>query len=318
MLHIEIADLFSAESRWPIPDWQGIETRVQALEERERTGAWIEVTRYWLERMKTALGEGFAVLESDNFQILAFCDDETSRYLLTTAEYCLTELSRMLSRIESQRFPGKNVLICLPNGEYYYSYVAAFYADEGEYGGSSGMHISFGYPHVVINGISTQSFTQTLAHELTHAALHGLGSPQWLEEGIAEYVEKIVAGWGSSVMSSSEARAMRRYWTHNGLQEFWWGAGFHSSGSVQRHSYTLSETLCAILIADHRPGLLGFGLRRVDRLLGFVRDARAEDAGQAAAESQLGYSLGTLAAKCLGPGDWEPKRRDSNNTIPDR
>ena len=75
---------------------------------------------------------------------------------------------------------------------------------------------------------------------------------------------------------------------------------------TQEFSYQLAEFFVRLLIADSRPTWFGFDRRAEGRFLHFLQNAKAIDAGQAAAKEHLGMTLGALAAKSLGPGNWEP------------
>ena len=199
--------------------------------------------------------------------------------------------------------PGKDIVLLLPSKDWYYSYVSAFYPEAGEFAGSSGMFFCGGYPHTVIP--ASAAVEPTIAHELTHAALAHLGLPVWLEEGVTQSMERTTTR-AEYLMSTDDARRLRRFWLRHGLAGFWWGAGFHRPGPAQGHSYSLAEVLFRLMLDTYRPPLLGlFGGGR-KRLVEFLRTARAPDAGQAAAVEHLGSTLGELAGRFLGPGEWEP------------
>jgi tetratricopeptide (TPR) repeat protein len=60
------------------------------------------------------------------------------------------------------------------------------------------------------------------------------------------------------------------------------------------HSYSLAEVLTKLLFEDHG-----------ERVHEFIAEARAKDAGEAAAKKHFGITLGALAGSFLGPGNWE-------------
>ncbi len=307
MNHVVITDLLSSDE-WSIPDWDAIAARVHALPAARRRAAWADATRQWLENWKAHFGTDFAVFESDTVQVLTFNDDEVGNALLGAAHHC-RELHRdLLSEIGRFDAFGKDVILGLST-DLYYSYVSAFHPEDGEAGGSSGMFVGTGYPHILLNGVSLSSLGSTLVHEMTHGALHGLGSPLWIEEGIAQYIERAAGFTANGDFSVADAKAITRHWTRSGLAAFWWGTGFAAPGPEQSHSYSLASLLLQLLVDEHQPGIFGFGARKRERLREFIRHARAEDAGQASARDHLGYDLGEVAAKFLGPGDWNPTPR---------
>jgi hypothetical protein len=312
MSDIRIADLLRTDE-WSIPDWDAIAVRVNAVPHDRRRAAWADAMRQWLECWQAHFGPDFAVFESDTVQVLTFNDDGIGEAILGTAHHCREELRNLLAEIGRFDAFGKDVILGLST-ELYYSYISAFHAEDGEAGGSSGMHVGTGHPHIVLNGVNLQSLGSTLVHEMTHGALHGLGSPAWIEEGIAQFVERAAGFTAFGDFTAADARAMTRHWTKHGLAAFWWGTGFSAAGQEQRYSYSLARLLVQLLVEEHRPGIFGFGRRKRERLLEFIRHARAEDAGQASARDHLFYDLSEVAAKFLGPGDWNPKPRNQGDS----
>ena len=144
-----------------------------------------------------------------------------------------------------------------------------------------------------------------LAHELTHAALSHLRLPQWIEEGLAQIAEHDVTGEGLS-FDFRRVRKQKEHWRTCGLNLFWSGEAFHSSDESQEFGYQFAEILVRLLLEDFRPRWFGFDQRPLESLMAFLKSARQEDAGQAAAQEHLGMTLGQLAARSLGPGSWEP------------
>jgi len=146
-----------------------------------------------------------------------------------------------------------------------------------------------------------------LAHELTHAALSHLTLPLWLEEGLCQTFEHLLAGRVPLLLDGQLAARHKRYWNRRGLDEFWHGTGFAQPGKVQELSYQLAEVLLRLLIEESRPRLFGLVRRPRQRLLEFLRTADEEDCGAAACRESLQRELGDLAALFLGPGEWSPR-----------
>lgn len=303
----DISDLLNTSGGFMYPPWEEVGRRVRTRPADVQPAAWADATRQWLGTIREWIGERYAVFESEHFQMLAWAGEEFGEQLLRHAEYCRRSLRDLFPEIARFAEPGKHVVLAFPDPRVYYTYLSGFYPDEGEFGGSVGMHIRAGYPHIVTCGVTLFNVQAIVAHELTHAALHHLGSPQWVEEGIAQLVEQAAMGRPPLEVTPEIARNHKRYWGRYGLEAFWWGGGFHLPGRPQQLSYELAEILMRLLIDEHRPGWFGIGRGKRDRLIGFLKVARQDDAGQDAAITHLRYSLGVLAAKYLGPGDWEPK-----------
>ena len=309
---ISIADLMFDVEGYPHPQWDVVADRLTGSIGPDRLrDAWADITRQWLTAIAGRLGDRFALYESDEVQLLAVRDDELADHLLWHSDYCRRALLDLFPGLARFVEPGKSVVMAYPDLDTYYAYLAAFHPEEGEFGSSAGVHIRVGYPHVAMCGTQPEALRGILAHEQTHAALLHLSSPAWVEEGVTQLVEQQVTGRPDPELTVEAARRHKRHWAHYGLGPFWWGSGFHAPGKMQPLSYQLAEVLMRLLLGEHAPGWFGLGRRKRDRLIAFLTNARASDAGQAAAVEHLGYTLGTLAAKFLGPGDWEPAPIDA-------
>ena len=304
----EIASFLTWDEGLPRPQWDVIAAELERRSPpEEQAAAWVDVAQQWLEALGEALGGGYAVEESEHFLLLAPEVELLPRALLCFAEECRRGLLGILPGVADLHSPGKQVVIVLPNADDYYQYVSAFYG-EGHYGGSVGLHIRDGYPHIALCGPELGTLEITLAHEMTHASLVHLDSPQWLEEGMAQLFEHDMSrGRAPFSLDGATARRHRRHWSREGLDAFWSGEGFARPGKVQNLSYQLAEILLRLLAEEHRPRWFGFSRQGPRRLLAFFQEAKAGDAGLAAAEKHLTISLADLAARFLGPGDWGPR-----------
>ena len=74
----------------------------------------------------------------------------------------------------------------------------------------------------------------TIAHELTHAALMYLSLPAWVEEGFAQMFEHDMTGRALLLMNDEMGQAHKNWWGEHGLEAFWRGDGFHQTGDGQR------------------------------------------------------------------------------------
>jgi hypothetical protein len=202
--------------------------------------------------------------------------------------------------------PGCQVLLAFRDVADYYRYIACFFPD-GEHGGTGGLHIREGYPHIAIHGKLLAILENTLAHELTHASLHHLSMPQWLEEGLAQMFEHDMTNRSLLLVDSQMANRHKKYWSKNGLEEFWHGSGFSKAGKVQQLSYQLGEILARLLVEEAKPRWFGWDRGPQKRFLAFLQNAKWSDCGEAAISEHLGVTLGDLAARFLGPGDWMPR-----------
>ena len=303
---LDISGALTWEDGLPRPRWDLIRTWVESRREPPaRRDAWAAVARQWLAELGPALGVGYEPVESDNFLALVSGGGGTGRRLLPFAERCRAALLSALGGVADFAGPGKQVVLVLRNPGHYYRYISPYFP-EGEHGGSAGVHIREGDPHVALHGKQPWAVENTLAHELTHASLHHRSMPQWLEEGLAQMFEHDMTGRQLLEVDAEAAGRHKRYWGRHGLDEFWRGEGFSRPGRVQELSYQLAEVLVRLLVEEGRPRWFGWVREPRLRFFAFLRGADAGDCGGAACREHLGYELGDLAAKFLGPGSWSP------------
>src|SRR5262249_28509547 len=149
----------------------------------------------------------------------------------------------------------------------YYRYVSVFYP-EGTHGGSGGVHVRDGYPHLVVLAPVHLQAAMTLAHEMTHASLAHLSLPAWVEEGLAQIFE-CQGGGRPLLLDATEAARHKKYWARQSLEAFWRGEGFLRPGKVQKLSYQLAEVLLRLLFEEFRPRWFGWSKEPRRRLLDF-------------------------------------------------
>ena len=201
--------------------------------------------------------------------------------------------------------PGKEVAIAFNRVEEYYRYLCPFSPDD-DHGGSRGLHLRVGYPHIVLRGNALWVLEDILAHELTHAGLHHLSMPLWLEEGLAQMFRHDMTGRGQSTPTAETAARHNRYWKKHGLDEFWRGRGFLLPGKARGLNYQLAEVLARLLVEESRPRWFGLVRDTPDRFLAFLEMAKDADCGELACQQCFGMSLSKLAATFLGEGNWSP------------
>jgi tetratricopeptide (TPR) repeat protein len=279
----------------PRPNWEvigdWIERRVPPADQPQ---AWSEITRQWLDILREALLQPYHVAEADELLLLVPEEFEQPDSLVNLAAAGLAFVREMLGDSADAHWRGPLPILVFADANTYYQYVSAFFS-EGEFGGSAGICVTRDHLHIALYGTRLDRVEMTVIHELVHACLAHLCLPQWLEEGVTQLAEQRLHSWQRPGLEAEEASAMRQYWREQGLQEFWWGSGFLLPDDGQRYSYLLSQVLLHLLLADYRTAFLPF-----------FHQARTEDAGEAAAREHLGHSLGELAARFLGPGDWTP------------
>ncbi len=310
---LDISQLVRSEAGFPYPDWSllGDVIRRSAPDAALSREAWTEAARQWSDLLALALGPAGSTVEGPHFLVTATLEVEELQRLTRFAESCRETLLKLLPGVAEFTAPGKEVVLAFPFSEEFYTYVAPFHPEEGDFGGAGGMHIRVGYPHVTVIGRHMDQLQFTLAHEITHAGLFHLGMPAWLEEGLAQMFEGDMTPRQPVHITYTRAKQHRAHWREFGLEAFWSGDAFHFPGEAQGFSYELAEILIRLLIADFRPRWFGLDRGPCRRLFGFLREARIADNGRSAAEKHLECSLEEIAAKFLGRAeDWEEGERE--------
>lgn len=293
------------EEDLPRPQWDLIESWVESQHSPDHhREAWTVAARAWLNHLAETLGKPYSTAESGSFLLLT-PDRTSANSLLSFAEACRERLLSILSGVAGFDVYGKLVVIVLQNADDYYRYISPFFP-EGEHGASAGVHIREGYSHIALFGKQLWMIENTVAHELTHAALFHLGMPQWVEEGLAQTVEHDMTHRGLLAVDSEMAARHKRYWSRHGLDDFWRGEGFSRSGKVQELSYQLAEILARLMLEDARPRWFGWVKAPQQRYFEFLQQAGTADCGESACREHLGCGLSDLAARFLGEGSWSP------------
>ena len=216
---------------------------------------WTEAAAQWFEVIARHLGNDYQIVESKHLLLLSAQPAGEARRFLEIGDDAYERLACIVQENLRASGLGKHAVIVLKTNKEYYDYIEHFYAERnGEYGTSSGVHISAGFRHTVINAASATKL-RTLVHELAHDTVSGRPLPRWLDEGFAQFAEEMVRipGYGTELLDNRRARIQRRYWSWFGMAHFWNGRAFLNSSS-QRLSYHLAKILFSNLVNDRRRG----------------------------------------------------------------
>jgi hypothetical protein len=301
---LDISESLDWAEDLPRPRWDLITTWIEnRVAQEERAAAWVAVGRQWLEKLGAAFGGECRVEESEHFLLLLMRPNVPPAVMLPFAEECRQVLLDTLPDIADFRVPGKHIVLAFRTAEDYYRYIAPYYP-EGQHGGSGGVQIREGYAHIAMRGGLLDVLQHTLAHEMAHFSLCGLSLPLWVEEGLTQRFAHSMTSRAPWLVDDRTAQRHKRYWGKHGLEEFWRGTSFHTKSKVCELSYQLAEVLVRLLIEEHRPRWFGWDKTPQRRFHAFLREAQVADCGEGAARAHLGFGLGELAARFLGPGGW--------------
>ncbi len=252
-----------------------------------RAQLWTACARCWLEEM-VVWASGSRVFESDTFLLLA---GGRHAHLLEFAERSWRRLVAIFGSPPREWRRGKTPILAFDASRRLHRYLLD-YTPDGEYGSCAGVFVSDGYPHIALAAEPVGAPT-VLVHELTHLCFGDAETPAWVEEGVTQLAERELRVTPAREATPESLRECRGIWRRAGLERFWDGKGFWAADEMQEHAYLLAEVLATNLLQRHGA-----------RFARFVRAARVEDAGEAAARVYLGMSIAQCAAEFLGDGPW--------------
>lgn len=283
---------------FPVADWDKARAWVASLEAGRQEEAWTACERAWLLHLRDALGPGHRLDESATAALVSSLAPDMARATLEYMERTARRIGMVLKGLAAPSGWGKDILILFDDDESYYRYVSHYYPETGEFATSGGMHLGGGCSHFVGVKRDLRELEAMIVHEMTHASLD-LPIPLWLNEGLAVNTERRLAGAPNAPLGThgQKHEKMRRFWSVVSIQSFWSGESFHRPGDSNELSYELARVIVEQLAGEWEP------------FARFVRAAKAEDAGAAAAREHLGLDLGKLVTALLErdtPKSWSP------------
>lgn len=279
------------------PDWGVIQRYVESNTlAYEREEVWCDLGRQWLRCLRDNLGGRYSVREDGRFFLLSEMSPGDAGRLLRFTDNIHTQMIELLGDGCWRQGGGKCPLIVFEDEDDYFAYVSHFYGQES-IPRTAGVCINRGYVHIGVQAAFARLDRGIIAHELTHYCVAHWPLPVWLNEGLAQTMERRFATYGQPVLEKGRADEHRAFWDADLIQSFWAGESFGASQQARDLSYSLAEILVNLL-ADRRPPFQEF-----------LRRSHWEDAGQTAAFDCMGTCLGKVVAQFLGPGHWRPERK---------
>ena len=287
---IETGGRFIKPNWAAVYDWVDANVPVDQLNE-----TWTLLAGQWLNALRETLGEGYSIVESDDFVLVGRTDARLTNRILSSSEHARRTILKTLPDVARDEGYGKHVVLALVDVESYYDYISDFYSEEGEFGLSCGVFLDEGYGHFAICLAYGDDYERTIAHELNHNLLRHLPLPLWLNEGVTQVMEDMVLG-GSYFSTDHEiVRRHRAYWNPKTIDAFWSGESFSLPDDGQELSYHLSQVLFRNLMSDFPK-----------QISSFLNSAHHSDAGDKALQRLCKTSLADRVEQFLGKGTWAP------------
>lgn len=296
----DIAGSLIVTNDLPVPDWSKVGAWIASIPEPEaQARAWSQAEMGWLAHLQRGLGEHYHLAQHEHAIVLSTLEPRVARATVEYMTKTLTRVERVLEGIAKPPEWGRDILLVFEDEEAYYRYVSRYYAADGEFSVSGGMHINFGCSHFATCQAEMRAIEPVIAHEMTHACLAHLPIPAWLNEGLAVNTERRLSPPPGQPYLPQQLHLMhQRFWNPERIQEFWLGTSFMRPDDGNLLSYELGRILVENFAADW------------ERFKAFVLEAQLADAGAGAAESKLGIRLGAAVCSLFGfesSEDWEPQ-----------
>lgn len=296
-----VPEVFVLKEGFSRPNWKAIAAAIEgSCEPEDREAAWREAVLQWVDQMTDELGGPYRAQKSRDFVLLSPLPEEGRRRILDFSQRALDVIRHHLREVAWGKHSFLHVIIMFQEEDDYFQYISGFHK-EGTHPASSGIQIRSGYPHIALRYQSEADARSIIAHEMAHHCVAHLPLPRWLDEGIAQTIERAVSGYTGSFLPDEVLDGHRRFWNEARIQGFWAGTSFQEPGDSVRLSYSLADILVHLITEDFSPNPESF--------LAFVGNAHHDDGGQTAALDCLGTCLGKVAETFLGSGDWRPRRK---------
>ena len=283
----------------PIVDWAQTQKLAPSEDPTAAEEHWWAVALAWLNTLGASLGPQYAVAQSNSFAVLSSLKGRQLDLVIECCERYRARILRTLNGIANDGRYGPHVVLIFDSIDEYYGYIGNYYPKQGEFAMSSGVFLQHGYGHFVFQASDMSAMEPIIAHELTHCLVASLPIPAWLNEGTAVNMEQVLAPRAADprrgIFTHRDAAKKRSaFWNEHTIQEFWSGKSFKRPDEGCELSYELATELTSLIAKDH------------ERYRTYMNAAHWKDAGNDAAPSLLGITLGELTSAVLGHGAWEP------------
>jgi hypothetical protein len=213
----------------------------------------------------------------------------------TVAERAFRALRKDLRTIRPDEPIAPIALVAIEPADSYVDFTNSYFLDEGAFAMSGGLYLNEGpeaFPLIAVNAASRHGCEATVAHELTHHALHGTGLPSWVEEGIAQMMEERIALAPDFKLDAEMVQRQRDLWSTHDIDSFLDGSAFLCPvDDMQELSYHLAQWV-----------VRGELTRRPDAFFAFARACRGQDPDEAC-HNVLGVSPRQLVLAIIGVED---------------
>ncbi len=255
-----VRHLFREESGLPFVMWSKASTFI-AEQPGNQADAQRAIAAAWLDELRDSLTVDHRRWRSPGVEGLVPLEGSIGPSLARAAENSLQILTRDLARIRGDGAIPPVAIVALEPNSAYVDFTSAFFPEEGNFATSGGLYIfrEDAFPLLSINAGSRHAIEDTVAHELTHHALHGCNLPLWIEEGLTQMMEERVTGTNNFILNAEMIARQREALEDRDCEDFLSGDGFLSpSEDDQELAYHLAQWVTRSLLATRPSDYFNF------------------------------------------------------------
>lgn len=269
-------------------DWIGGRANDSAARDRLRRA----IAAACLDELRDSLPQDHRRWRSEHVEGLAPLEGGIGPAMARTADRSFKTLRRDLRQVRGDGLMPPVAIVAVEPLESYIDFTDSYFPDEGAFATSGGLYLNDGddtFPLIAVSAAARHGVEQTVAHELTHHALHGANLPLWVEEGFTQMMEERIVGHGGFRFDHELLERHREHWADVGLEPFLEGSAFISpEDDEQELAYHLAEWFIRTMLQD-----------RATEFFAFSRACRTTNTASACRE-HLGAEPEALLANLIG------------------
>jgi hypothetical protein len=241
----DVEHLWHRQHDFPRIDWFAADRWIAARPQDQSPNSWRRaIMAACLDEVRDSLTTDHRRWRSAHVEGLAPLEGGTGHSVKALADRAFVKLHADLQPIRgSGPIPPIAIVLIEPMAAYL-DFTSTYFPDEGEFATSGGLYLNEGpdaFPLIAVNASSRHACEATVAHELTHHALHGCNLPPWAEEGLTQMMEERLARAAPFTLSHEQVHRHRECWDDANLPDLLDGSAFLSPhDDVQELAYHLA------------------------------------------------------------------------------
>lgn len=242
-----VAHLWHYPDGLPKIDWESVSLWIaQQHEGTKRAEHWRRaVVGVYLDELRDSLNRDHRRWRSVNVDGLAPLEGSIGPLLAATAERSYSVLRSALKVIRGDVPIPPIALVAIEPQDAYIDFTSSYFSEDGAFATSGGLYLNEdndAFALIAIDATIRQNCQNTVAHELTHHALHEARLPLWVEEGITQMMEERITHVSNFTLNNDILSRQRECWSRQDIDQFLDGSAFLSpEDDTQELAYHLAQ-----------------------------------------------------------------------------